>query len=884
MSIVEKKPFDFSEFEKKWTKKWAEAKIYQTPEIEDNSDKLYILDMFPYPSGDGLHVGHVEGYTASDIYSRYWRMRGKKVMHPMGWDAFGLPAENFAVKTKIHPTITTERAIKTFTSQINSLGLSYDWAKEIQTSQPEYYKWTQWFFLLLFQHGLAYKKQAKVNWCDSCQTVLANEQAEGGRCERCGSEVVQKDLEQWFFKITDFIEDQEYEGRTIKGLLSGLETIDWPESTKQAQRNWIGRSEGASIKFPISPPEADPPTADKFQFPNKSQAQNLNEGVETPANSKFSTRGGSASGGQIPNSYYLEVFTTRPDTLFGCTYMVVAPEHPLIADFKQEIVNLAEVENYIQATRKKTDLERTDLNKEKTGVEIQGIKAINPVNQKEIPIFVADYVLSTYGSGAIMAVPAHDERDYEFAQKFHLPIIKVVEPPKLQSAAQSIKDLGISDGVQVEFGVVADCWEDDGTNINSDFLNGLPTAQAKKTMLEWLEQNKLGGKKVQYRLRDWLVSRQRYWGAPIPIVYCEFCGASAVSENELPVELPDDVDFKPTGVSPLINSKKFHDVKCPKCGSIARRESDTMDTFVCSSWYFFRFADSQNDQAFASQEQLEKWLPVDVYIGGAEHSVLHLLYARFFTKVLQKYGYIEFNEPFLRLKHPGTIVAEDGHKMSKSKGNVVNPDDMSKKFGADSVRLYEMFMGAFEDSKPWNTKGMVGVSRFLDKVVSLFSKADRNLEPSDSPSLFRLAHKTIKKVQDDLENFKFNTAIAQLMILTNSMSDVDKLPYGLYELLIIILAPLAPFTSEEIWERLGNDFSVHQAAWPAYDPAQIQDSEVSIAIQVNGKLRGVVQVLLDADENLVRQIAANDDRVKKYLTPEIKKIIFVQNKVINFIL
>jgi len=780
--------------------------------------KFYCLDMFPYPSGAGLHVGHVEGYTASDILSRMMRLKGYDVIHPMGWDAFGLPAENYAIKTGIHPNITTDKAIATFKQQMNDIGLSYDWEREIQTSKPEYYKWTQWFFLLFYKNGLAYKKKAKVNWCNHCMTVLANEQAEGGVCERCGNQVIQKDLEQWFFKITDFIEDQKYEGRSIKGLLSGLEDLDWPASTKAAQINWIGRSEGAMVTFKV-----------------KDKKSTVAE---------------------------LEVFTTRPDTLFGCTYMAVNPEHSLLQKFAERIENLAEIKTYAASAQAKTELERTDLNKEKTGLEILGLVAINPVNGREIKIFVADYVLSTYGTGAVMAVPAHDERDYEFCKKHKLEMIEVVSGGDISKEA----------------------YTENGIMINSHFLNGLPSGDAKSEMIKWLEKENCGRKTINYRLRDWLISRQRYWGAPIPIIYCDKCGTVPVPELELPVLLPTDVDFKPTGESPLVYSRTFHDVKCPQCGAAARRESDTMDTFVCSSWYFFRFLDPHNDREFAARQAIEAGMPVDTYIGGAEHTVLHLLYARFFTKVLQKFGYIDFNEPFLKLRHQGIILAEDGNKMSKSKGNVINPDDVVRQYGADSLRLYEMFMGVFNESKPWNTKSIIGVRRFLDKILNLAEKVDARLKPGQNQrKLLIELHRTIKKVGEDIQDFKFNTAVSQLMIVVNEFTTHDKIPQAYFETLLIVLFPFAPFTAQELWAKLGHKSPVHQQSWPAFDQSLLLQEEVSISVQVNGKLRGVIAIPRDAAEETILKIAQADSNIGKYLADGYKKHIYIPNKILNFV-
>ena len=814
--------YNFKEIEKKWQERWDQWGIYKA---DDNSDKekRYILDMFPYPSAAGLHTGHVESYTATDIISRYLRMKGYNVMHPQGWDAFGLPAENFAIKTKTHPSETTQAAIANFTKQMKSLGFSYDWSREINSSDPEYYKWTQWFFLLLYKHGWAYKKKASVNWCDSCQTVLANEQAEGGICERCKHTVIQKDMEQWFFKITDFIEDK---GNT-SGLLSGLDKIDWPESTKAGQRNWIGKSVGAIIKFEVR-----------------------NEKLE--AREKIN----------------LEVYTTRLDTIYGCTYAVIAPEHPLNKDCGSIIDNYEEVDKYVEESKKKSELQRMAETKEKSGVEIKGLKLVNPFNNETIPLFVADYVIAHYGTGAVMAVPAHDARDWEFAKKYNIEIRRVI------AAATELKSQENNlDGAFV----------DDGILVNSGLYNGLTSAQAREKMSEWLAGNNSGGRKVNYRMRDWLVSRQRYWGAPIPIVYCAKCGELPVAENDLPVLLPTDVDFMPTGESPLARSKDFQDVKCPVCGEPARRESDTMDTFVCSSWYYYRYADPKNTSEYAAKEKIKKWLPVDLYMGGAEHVVLHLLYSRFFTKVLHQLGYIEFDEPFAKLRHQGMILAEDGRKMSKSLGNVINPDIVVGEFGADAVRMYEMFMGPLEDAKPWNTKGIVGVYRFLEKVFYLNKKADIIFEWKD-PEMDKIMHKTIKKVTEDIENLKFNTAVSQMMIAVNAICEKKRISSDNYWSLLTILSPFAPHIAEELWEKLGNKESIFKSSWPAFDPALARDDVVELVLQINGKVRDKIEVKADITEEEAKELAEKSDKIGKWTEgKEIKKVIFVKGRLLNIV-
>ncbi|PJE59952.1 MAG: leucine--tRNA ligase [Candidatus Portnoybacteria bacterium CG10_big_fil_rev_8_21_14_0_10_44_7] len=834
--------------------------------------KQFILDMFPYPSGAGLHVGHVESYTATDILARYLKMNGRKVLHPQGFDAFGLPAENYAIKTGVHPQETTKKAIKTFKKQLAMMNFDYDWDREINSSDPGYYRWTQWFFLLLYKNGLAYRKKAKVNWCQNCQTVLANEQAENGRCERCEGKVIQKDLEQWFFKITDFIESR----KKTKGLIEGLKNIDWPQSTKQAQLNWIGKSEGAIIKFPIS----------NFQFLNKPKNPN--------------------------NKKHLEVFTTRIDTIFGCTYCVLAPEHEILDELKDQIKNWGEVQNYINQARNKTDLNRLEA-KEKTGVKLTGVEVTSPFNQEKLPLFVADYVLSHYGTGAVMAVPAHDERDFEFAQKYNLPIKTVIVRGKTQNSRLR---KGFSGQVKLKTQnhktklktVSGDIFTDYGILANSGEYNGLRSEEAKEKMTNWLEKEKLGGRKTNYKLRDWLVSRQRYWGAPIPIIYCDKCGVVPVPESDLPVKLPDDVDFLPTGESPLKYSKSFQNVKCPACGGPARRESDTMDTFVCSSWYYLRYADPRNDQEFAAKDKLKKWLPVDLYVGGAEHTVLHLLYARFFTKALHYLGYLNFDEPFSMLRHQGVILAEDGTKMSKSKGNIINPDDVVKEYGADALRMYEMFMGPLEDAKPWNTKGIVGIRRFLEKMSNFIisnyhyirTKTEGVFSPNQDKIIIAL-NKTIKKVSEDIKFLKFNTAISQLMILGNTLrrepeandkrgphfggtvsyfKDLKNLKF-----IVILLAPFAPHLAEELWGKLEHKSSIFKEKWPDHDENLIKEEKIEIPIMVNGKMRDTLEVDPEISEENIKKLALESNKIQKWLNGgEPKKFIYVKGRVINIVL
>ena len=891
-------------------------------ESAPRDNALYYLIMFPYPSGSGLHVGHVESLAAIDILARMERMRGKNVLCPIGYDAFGLPAENFAIKTGVHPAETTKSAIANFHKQMQSIGLSFDWSREISTADPEYYKWTQWLFLLFYKNGLAYRKKSPVNWCEGCHTVLANEQVVAGACERCGTIVIQKELEQWFFNITKYADR----------LLAGLDNIDWPEKIKSMQRNWIGKSVGAEVEFTVASSVVDakdslkvtPEFTELILAGKKTSTIRLEKkNLEVGDTAKLFTRVSStevkafgyakitnvqslplkeipldleghdayASYDEFLNAmrgYYGEevsleteftvyhfeftapivtVFTTRPDTLFGATYLVLAPEHALV-DVIATDDRRTEIETYRIAASKKSALERTELQKEKTGV-FTGSFAINPATGEQIPVWIADYVITTYGTGAIMAVPAHDARDFEFAKKYSLPV-KVV--------------------VTSESGEVIEGFFEPGVATNSDFLNGLSTVEAKAKMIAWLEEKQIGQVKTTFRIRDWLVSRQRYWGAPIPIIWCEDHGAQAVDEMQLPVELPTDVDFKPTGESPLVDSKTFHNVKCPKCGKDARRESDTMDTFVDSSWYYLRYTDPHNANAFADKKNIDYWCPVDLYLGGAEHAVMHLLYARFFAYALHDLGYLDFEEPFLKLRNQGLILGPDGDKMSKSKGNVVNPDEMVSEYGADSLRLYEMFMGPLEDAKPWDTKGVVGVRRFLDKVEKLrdrvapSTRSGNNLLPEPVEGTRRLLHKTIKKITSDLEELKFNTAISQLMIVVNELSGAVTVDKEIFETFLKLLAPLAPHLSEELWEQLGHATSIFVESWPTFDPAMIIDDVVQMGVQVNGKVRGTIMIAPTADEGTAKELAFTEQNVTKWIEgKEIVKIVYVPGKIFNIV-
>lgn len=783
--------YPFESIELKWQKYWADHKSFKTP---DNSPKkkLYVLDMFPYPSGAGLHVGHPEGYTATDIYSRFQRMRGFNVLHPMGWDAFGLPAEQYAIETGTHPAITTQKNIQTFKRQIQRLGLSYDWDREIDTTDPEYVRWTQWIFLQLHKKDLAYLAEVPVWWCEALGCVLANEEVVDGKSERGGHPVVRRPMRQWMLKITAYADR----------LLDDLKHVDWTESIKEMQRNWIGRSEGAWVHF-----------------------------------------------GEI------KVFTTRPDTLFGATYMVLSPEHPLVTKLTTPDQKNA-VESYQKKAASKSELERTELSKEKTGV-FTGSYVTNPVNGEKVPIWIADYVLASYGTGAIMAVPAHDDRDYEFAKKFGLKITQVIKGGDISQAA----------------------FTGDGVNVNSGFLDGLSTSEAKKKIIQWLEEKKLGQKTVNYKLRDWLFSRQRYWGEPIPVVHCAKCGIVAISEKELPLRLPETKDFKPSQSAgqvggnaepPLAKITDWVNTKCPQCGGPAKRETNTMPQWAGSCWYYLRYIDPKNGECFCAPDKEKYWMPVDLYIGGAEHAVLHLLYSRFWHKVLYDLKLVSTPEPFTKLVNQGMILGEDGQKMSKSRGNVINPDSVVQSYGADSMRLYEMFMGPLTQMKSWSMKGVEGVYRFLGRIWRLIidkeDKLDGNIT-NDKPSaaLERLLHQTIKKVTNDIESLSFNTAISALMIFSNELAKEQKRPKVAVETLVLLLAPFAPHFSEELWQRLGHKDSLVYQAWPSYDEKLTQESEIEIPVMINGKVRSTVVISAEADEADVEKLVFADEKVRSSL-------------------
>ena len=796
--------YDFKTIEPKWQKKWDEAKAFEAKN-DYTLPKYFALVEFPYPSGQGLHVGHPRPYTALDIISRKKRMSGYNVLFPMGWDAFGLPTENYAIKNKIHPKIVTENNIKRFKDQLKALGLSFDWSREINTTDPDYYKWTQWIFLQLFKQGLAYKKQMSVNFCTSCKVVLANEEVVGGVCERCGSEVIHKVKEQWMLKITEYAEK----------LISGLDGLDFIERVKTQQINWIGRSTGAEVDFRTN-------TGD-----------------------------------------VIKVYTTRPDTLFGATYMVIAPEYELIDKWKDKLANYDEIIAYREEASKKSDFERTELVKDKTGVRLDGVSAINPLNGNSIPVFVSDYVLASYGTGAIMAVPAHDTRDWDFAKAFDLPIVEVVAGGDVQTQAFT----------DVETGIM----------VNSGFLNGLEVAEAKKKIIEYLDEHKIGKSKVNYKLRDWVFSRQRYWGEPIPIVNCEDCGWVAIPEEELPLRLPEVESYEPTatGESPLSLITDWVNCKCPKCGKDAKRETDTMPQWAGSSWYFLRYCDPHNNDALASKEALDYWMPVDWYNGGMEHTTLHLLYSRFWSKFLYDIKTVPCPEPYLKRTSHGMILGENGEKMSKSRGNVVNPDDIVNEYGADTMRLYEMFIGDFEKSAPWNPQSIKGCKRFLDRVAGLLDivKDGEITEALDKP-----LNKLIKKVSEDIDDMKFNTAIAALMSFINTVYDNGSITKAELGIFCRLLSPFAPHLAEEVWSLIGNTSLVSIEKWPEYDATKIVDDTVEIAMQLNGKFRGTITVESEISKEALLEAVKADSRIASALDGKtIVKEIVVPKKLVNIV-
>ncbi len=798
--------YDHTGMEAKWQKQWEEKGVFHASNDSDKP-KYYTLIEFPYPSGQGLHVGHPRSYTALDIVARKRRLMGYNVLYPIGWDAFGLPTENFAIKNHVHPEVVTKKNIARFKQQLQSLGISFDWSREINTTDPSYYKWTQWIFLQLFKHGLAYKKEASVNWCTSCKCVLANEEVVNGVCERCGSEVVRKVKSQWLLKITEY----------AQRLIDDLDLVDYPDRVKAQQKNWIGRSTGAEVDF-------DTTLGDK-----------------------------------------LTVYTTRPDTLFGATYMVISPEHPMIEKWAGQIQNMDEVRAYQEAAAKKSDFERTEVAKDKTGVKLLGVQAINPVNDREIPIFISDYVLVSYGTGAIMAVPAHDTRDWEFAKKFGLPIIEVVKGGNVQEEA------------------FTDCAT--GIMVNSGLLDGLSVEEAKVKITKWLTENHRGRAKVNFKLRDWVFSRQRYWGEPIPIVYCEKCGYVPLPESELPLTLPEVDSYEPTenGESPLANMTDWVNTTCPHCGGPAKRETDTMPQWAGSSWYFLRYTDPRNDQALASQQALEYWTPVDWYNGGMEHTTLHLLYSRFWHKVLYDIKVVPTPEPYAKRTSHGMILGENGEKMSKSRGNVVNPDDIVKEYGADTMRLFEMFIGDFEKAAPWSAAGIRGCRRFVERYWNL-----QDILVKDGgirASLETPFHKTIKKVGEDIENLKFNTAIAALMSLINDIYDSGSITPEELKVFTILLNPFAPHVTEEVWSlnKLGEEM-VCQQQWPAYDENKCKDETIEIVVQVNGKVRGKLSMPADVAKDAAVAAAKADEKICAAIGGKtILKEIYVPGKLVNLV-
>ncbi len=805
--------YNFTQVEKKWQNKWYSEGTFNA-EDDHSKKKWYGLIEFPYPSGQGLHVGHPRSYTALDIIARKKRMQGYNVLYPIGFDAFGLPAENYAMKNHVHPRITTEKNIAHFTEQLKALGFSFDWSRVVNTTDPEYYKWTQWIFIQLYKHGLAYKTTMPINFCTGCKVGLANEEVVNGVCERCGSPVVQKEKSQWMLKITQY----------AQRLIDDLDDVDYLEKIKIQQKNWIGRSEGAEVTFQI-------------------------DGTKES----------------------LVVYTTRPDTLFGATYMVVAPEHPIIQTLSANITNLEEITNYQKQAALKSDFERAELNKEKTGVEIKGIKAINPLTGDLIPVWVSDYVLITYGTGAIMAVPAHDDRDFEFAKKFNLPILQVIE----SNSPDAICDIEKEAFTDVETGKL----------INSGFLTGLSVEEAKKKVISYLEDKQIGTKKVNYKLRDWVFSRQRYWGEPIPMVHCDTCGWVPVPEEELPLVLPDIEDYEPgeNGESPLAKHTEWTHTTCPHCGGEALRETDTMPQWAGSSWYFLRYMDPHNPNALASKEALEYWSPVDWYNGGMEHTTLHLLYSRFWHKFLYDIGVVPTKEPYQKRTSHGMILGSNGEKMSKSKGNVINPDEIIDEFGADTFRVYEMFMGPFDQTAPWSMESIRGCGKFLDRVWNM---QDFLVEgDSYSPEFEKMMHKSIKKISEDIEEMKFNTAVSTFMTMVNEFYKAKKINKAEFKTFLQLLNPFAPHMTEELFEILGETSTIAQTSWPTYEEAKTIDDEIAIPVQLNGKVKATITIPLDAEEAIVKEIIHKQDTICGLLEGKtVIKEIYVKNKIYNIVI
>lgn len=842
--------YNFKEVEEKWQKKWYTEGTFNAKQDFKNKKKWYGLIEFPYPSGQGLHVGHPRSYTALDIIARKKRMEGYNVLYPIGFDAFGLPAENYAIKNHVHPKITTQNNIKHFREQLKSLGFSFDWSREINTTDPDYYKWTQWIFIKLFKEGLAYKATMPINFCTGCKVGLANEEVVNGVCERCGSPVVQKEKSQWMLRITKY----------AQRLIDDLDGIDYLDKIKAQQKNWIGRSEGAEVNFKVA----------------------LTKDIKLNSDSKVV---------EVNSEDSLLIYTTRPDTIFGATYMVVAPEHELIKKYEDKIENINEVKEYKEKAALKSDFERAELNKDKTGVEIKGIRAINPLTNESIPIWISDYVLITYGTGAIMAVPAHDDRDFEFAKKFKLPIKPVIMPKtdskeeNLQNELETKFDNNFSETNKLDKEITEPFTDvENGIAINSEFLDGLNSKEAIEKAINYIEANKLGKRKVNYKLRDWVFSRQRYWGEPIPMVYCEDCGWNPIPEEELPLKLPDIEDYEPgeNGESPLAKQTEWIKTKCPCCGKDAKRETDTMPQWAGSSWYFLRYMDPHNDKEIASKEALEYWSPTDWYNGGMEHTTLHLLYSRFWNKFLYDIGVVPNSEPYQKRTSHGMILGSNGEKMSKSKGNVINPDDIVKEFGADTFRVYEMFMGPFDQTAAWSMESIRGCGKFLDRVWNMQEILVDGDEYSEKHE--KMMHKAIKKVTSDIEEMKFNTSVAEFMKMTNEFYKDKMINKAEYKTFLQLLNPFAPHITEELFSILGEKSTINETPWPKYDETKTIDDEIEIPVQINGKLKAVVLVSKEATQEEIKKVVDNNETIQNILNgKQVIKEIYVKGKIYNIV-
>ena len=842
--------YNFKEVEEKWQKKWYTEGTFNAKQDFKNKKKWYGLIEFPYPSGQGLHVGHPRSYTALDIIARKKRMEGYNVLYPIGFDAFGLPAENYAIKNHVHPKITTQNNIKHFREQLKSLGFSFDWSREINTTDPDYYKWTQWIFIKLFKEGLAYKATMPINFCTGCKVGLANEEVVNGVCERCGSPVVQKEKSQWMLRITKY----------AQRLIDDLDGIDYLDKIKAQQKNWIGRSEGAEVNFKVA----------------------LTKDIKLNSDSKVV---------EVNSEDSLLIYTTRPDTIFGATYMVVAPEHELIKKYEDKIENINEVKEYKEKAALKSDFERAELNKDKTGVEIKGIRAINPLTNESIPIWISDYVLITYGTGAIMAVPAHDDRDFEFAKKFKLPIKPVIMPKtdskeeNLQNELETKFDNNFSETNKLDKEITEPFTDvENGIAINSEFLDGLNSKEAIEKAINYIEANKLGKRKVNYKLRDWVFSRQRYWGEPIPMVYCEDCGWNPIPEEELPLKLPDIEDYEPgeNGESPLAKQTEWIKTKCPCCGKDAKRETDTMPQWAGSSWYFLRYMDPHNDKEIASKEALEYWSPIDWYNGGMEHTTLHLLYSRFWNKFLYDIGVVPNSEPYQKRTSHGMILGSNGEKMSKSKGNVINPDDIVKEFGADTFRVYEMFMGPFDQTAAWSMESIRGCGKFLDRVWNMQEILVEGDEYSEKHE--KMMHKAIKKVTSDIEEMKFNTSVAEFMKMTNEFYKDKMINKAEYKTFLQLLNPFAPHITEELFSILGEKSTINETPWPKYDETKTIDDEIEIPVQINGKLKAVVLVSKEATQEEIKKVVDNNETIQNILNgKQVIKEIYVKGKIYNIV-